>query len=1048
MNVTIAVPVRAVTLTLVLGPEQGATTLEALAVRAVAAGRRTVADLADLFTLPHRVMLDVVHGLWTKGYVSVDFSEGQLELTDTARDLIAQGSALTSAGNQQEQRKFVYEPITGSVFAYASSLSYLPSGAIEAPVRQGIGTDDLPRGELLRAVRSAIRYDRRSRGLRQNVLDVSFGNPLLSTDGSMRWLPVRGTVHSDFDTGRLSVEISDDSEWNQQARDRFRNEIAVLAEQDPPHPFVDRLRGAAEPSRPARTDLAYLSGRLTRLANAAATTSVNKLQLAHDELRAAALRLGERIDHLAGFRAAAEPVSVGEGVRWTRSDLIRSAHHQLVIAAPTIEYGPLREILPDLEDALERDVTVVLLWGTLVNTDLPHKVANALHDLKARYGDRMIFADRGARIRASLLVQDDEQACIGSRSLLTSDPGGCVLVRSAEGSAGPARCVEDLLMWARRSYPHWQTGRRIAFRPQDLGRSAGTEPAPAPVARGLPELPGEAARDSAAARIHWAADWRDTAVRLTGAVDSLHTGVPVVLVAEDVEYQSLIHEALHSDARRIAVTDDDADHEACGDALGRHLQARLEDGATVHLFHPVPAGPAASEAFEQLTDAVRRARTLRHGRAATRSVVCDRMAVVGSCSPLVRRSHRTDADMFSGHVGLQILSADFAARHTHELGIADWHGTRAEDAPTAPAGVVEDRAWADLEELLQAPDSWGELRGQAVRTLLSRSREERQWQRWANWLVEDAWRRHAFVEAHLLAPLTAGTGTVSPELSSVAVPVEHGPTGDALYYAVLSLPARREERAVGLAGAIAELLLWGGPAGADVFAELSADAGEVPLPAVWRELGERAVAYHGATGRALPLRRLASEAERTRRDEQLAQARHALAQRVEDFRPARQTFAFRGGYYLHDQLFAADGLMSRIQELADASGPGTAGTYAELGSALPSGPEILGYLDKIVADGHHPPVQWSNYSLMRYADRAAGIIDSAREVVALMGELATASDGGADTDGHHRQVTQLVRERWDELFQEAEALGPLYAQPALALLRRLRPLNRVAEGAT
>lgn len=312
MNVTIAVPVRAVTLTLVLGPEQGATTLEGLAARAVAAGRRTVADLADLFTLPRRVMLDVVHGLWTKGYVSVDFSEGRLELTDTARDLIAQGSALASAGVQQEQRKFVYEPITGSVFTYASSLSSPPAGAIEAPVRQGIGTDDLPRGELLRAVSSAIRYDRRNRGLRQNVLDVSFGNPLLSADGSMRWLSVRGAVHSDFDTGRLSVEISDDSEWNQQARDRFRNEIAFLSEQDPPHPFVARLRDVAEPSRPARTDLGYLGSRLTRLADAAAATPATKLKLAHEELQTAARRLGERIDYLAGFRAAAEPVAVGE----------------------------------------------------------------------------------------------------------------------------------------------------------------------------------------------------------------------------------------------------------------------------------------------------------------------------------------------------------------------------------------------------------------------------------------------------------------------------------------------------------------------------------------------------------------------------------------------------------------------------------------------------------------------------------------------------------------------------------------------------------------
>ncbi|MFD0409347.1 hypothetical protein [Kitasatospora sp. NPDC127116] len=1052
MNVTIAVPARAVTLTLVLGPEHGATTLEGLAARAVAAGRRTVGDLAELFTLPHRVMLDVVHGLWTKGYVSVDFSEGQLELTDTARDEIAQGSALTKAGTQHEQRKFVYEPITGSVFNFSSSVSSPPAGAIEVPVRQGTDTDDLPRGELLRAVRSMIRYDRRTRGLRQNILDVSFGNPLVNTDGAMRWLSVRGTVHQDFDTGRLSVEISED-EWNQQARDRFRDEIALLAEQDPPLPFIDRLRGKAEPSRPARTDLAYLGSRLTRLANAAAATAPTKLKLADEELRAAARKLGERIDYLTAFRAEAEPVSAGEGVRWTRSDLIQSARHQLVIAAPTIEYGPLKEILPDLDDALGRGVTVVLLWGTAVNAAFPDKVGNALHDLKTRYGDRMIFAKRSARIRASLMIQDDERACVGSRSLLTVDSGAGVLVQRPEGSAAPARCVVDLLIWARSFFPDWQTSRRIAFRPEDLGRTPDADPAPAPVpvARVLPELPDEAIQDSPAARIRWAADWRDTATRLTGAIRKLHTGVPVVLTVQDAEYQALIHQALHTEASRIAVTDDHAEHEVCGDALGHHLQAQLDNGATVHLFHPVPAGPAASEAFEQLTTAVRRTRTLRHGKAATRSVVCDLTVVVGSCSPLARRSHRSDPDVLSGHVGLHVRSGDFAAAHTRGLGIADWHGAPAEGAPAAPAEVTEvteDRAWSDLEELLQAQESGVErveLREQAVTTLLSRPREEPQWQRWANWLVEDAWHRHAFVEAHLLAPLTAGPGRVTAELSAVAVPIEHGPTGDPLFYAALDLPARSEERAVCLVGAIAELLLWGGPAGADVYAELSEKATGIPLPAAWRELGERAVAYHAATGGPLPLRQLASEAERTRLTEQAARAQRALAQRVEDFRPSRQAFAFRGGYYLHDQLFAANGLMTRIQEVAAAPRPYTAGTYAELESVLPPGPDILGHLNKIVADGHHPPVQWTNYNLMRYADRAAEIVDGAREVVALMKELASIRDGGTDVTGHHHAVALLIRERWDELFREAEALGPLYAQPALALLRRLHRPNLVEE---
>ncbi len=83
-DVELAIPCRLVTLSLLLGPEEGLTTLEDLVAKAVAAGRTTVEDHAELFALPRRIVLDVVHSLWRKGHVMVDFTSGTLELTDGA----------------------------------------------------------------------------------------------------------------------------------------------------------------------------------------------------------------------------------------------------------------------------------------------------------------------------------------------------------------------------------------------------------------------------------------------------------------------------------------------------------------------------------------------------------------------------------------------------------------------------------------------------------------------------------------------------------------------------------------------------------------------------------------------------------------------------------------------------------------------------------------------------------------------------------------------------------------------------------------------------
>ena len=117
--VQLALPCRMVTLKMRVGPEDGETTLENLVTKAIGTGLTKVQDLADLFVLPYRVVLDVVTSLWARGLVTIDLQSGDLELSDGGRDSIAVGAGSGTADESgvQESRSYLFEPITGSFFS-------------------------------------------------------------------------------------------------------------------------------------------------------------------------------------------------------------------------------------------------------------------------------------------------------------------------------------------------------------------------------------------------------------------------------------------------------------------------------------------------------------------------------------------------------------------------------------------------------------------------------------------------------------------------------------------------------------------------------------------------------------------------------------------------------------------------------------------------------------------------------------------------------------------------------------------------------------------
>jgi hypothetical protein len=197
--VELALPCRLLTLKVRVGPEAGVTTLEDLVARAVLAGKDTVTGQAKLFAIPERIVVDVVHSLWMKGHVVVDFDEGRLGLSDGAREILSSTESLADSAAELQPRKFLFEPVTGTFYDWRDGTPRPREGSLELPLRQGIDEGSLPKDELIRAVQAAIRRDRRN-GFRSNVLDVGFGSPVLREPTQLRWLHVHVEVREDHDS--------------------------------------------------------------------------------------------------------------------------------------------------------------------------------------------------------------------------------------------------------------------------------------------------------------------------------------------------------------------------------------------------------------------------------------------------------------------------------------------------------------------------------------------------------------------------------------------------------------------------------------------------------------------------------------------------------------------------------------------------------------------------------------------------------------------------------------------------------------------------------
>ncbi|MFD9034645.1 hypothetical protein ACFVZW_26445 [Streptomyces sp. NPDC059567] len=1062
----VAIPCRVITLRMELGAEEGASTLEELVLRAVAAGRTTVRELGELFSLPNRLMLDVVHGLWSRGFLAVDFTTNTLENTQAAQAILGEHEGERPVSSKVQARKFLFDPVTAAVLLHRKGMDRVPHGAIAMPLARGISETDIPQTELLRAVREAVRADRRQHGVRQRVLNVSFANPMLSPPEAVHWNTVEVVVNRDPATDLVTATpVQLPPGWGRRALQLFQSRVSELVRNRPDSRFVQQLQARETLEVVPPDSLRSLLVGLDRLAEGLETIDSDELPDRHQELRAKATRVMEQLAEARRGRCSVERVAPGAGVEWVVQDLIERATHQLVLALPRITYDALHPLLPSLELAAKRGVTLVFLWGGTPAAKLEGKVATALFDLQNRFAENVLLEQRSSSSSAAAVVCDDLYAYVGSRSPLSEDTGAGVLVKPAEGTDEPPGCVTDLLSWARRTYPYWETGQSIALLPADFGRRRGTELSAdtGSVWRdvSLPELADTWREDEVGSRTRWSAHWGRVLHELVDAVEGVYRGDPVVRAVWDGMYVDLVHHAVDGATERLAVTDDSAESEACSDALGGRLLRLRDRGVVIHLQHPpLKDGRRIAQTYAQLHRRLGAERTLRSTRARARAVLSDHETVIGSYRPLGNRSVNPAQGPAPTELGLHIMSTAFTTDFAGELGIPEWFGTTADggdaDArhdylpplPALSSVRVDADDWTVLDDRFADGASPDRLRGDSAALLFGSTGDEEQRRRWGRWLLHDAWQRHAFMEAYLLAPLLGDAESLPPPLAAVAVPLEHGPLGDQLFFSAMELvDAPREHRTVALVGAVAEMLLHGGDIGHEVCKALTAPGSTAvaDVPPGWLHLAREAASCFHVTKAPVPLQDINAWAEQQKRDADVRDGWTRVVTEVRDFERAEQHFKFQDGQRMHRAMFRPpEGLFVRVLAMADSRA--TAEFRAETAAELPADAlEARHHMDQLATELGVRKVEWSKH--LAYARRVADVMATARRLAALQAaaesERETTASGAAmlpTLAPEQRAFARILDSTWHTLLEEAEGLGEPARYPAKALLGALASL--------
>ena len=167
-----------------------------------------------------------------------------------------------------------------------------------------------------------------------------------------------------------------------------------------------------------------------------------------------------------------------------------------------------------------------------------------------------------------------------------------------------------------------------------------------------------------------------------------------------------------------------------------------------------------------------------------------------------------------------------------------------------------------------------------------------------------------------------------------------------------------------------------------------------------------------------------------------------LAERIDKLGQLRTRFTFESGLVIHDRLFSADGLLTRIS-LAARADPKSRRLPAD---TLPR--DVRQYLNDLVTDAGTPNVQWHKH--LHYLGDIVDIVRSAKTLAAT--QPPTGAAAMAITSQACRELATRASKAKDDLLADANGLlvdaegrPQPYGLPLRGLLDRLEPLIQWGE---
>lgn len=1051
--------------------------MELVLLDAVRAGLNDVGQLTGHLQLGRRLVHDLVYDLYRAGLLTADRSLNRIVVPPEVADRLDRGIPVPGAEYVREKRELMIDQITRRVLPAHGPLSP-PDPRLALPVGNSpVGLDSVPQSAVLRALDESLKADERQppgdrshqpvdSGRRRKVLSYRLPPPGLERPRTRRWIELKVEPHWDEHDQRLTMTVVDDRvpvELRESASERLTQ---LAAEAPGGRPFSE-LRSVAvgalsEPPSPA--------GALARLADRLETARglpAGKRRTWHNDMAADARQLEGLLRDRADREMRVRPVTSDEHERLV-GQLIAQATSQLVICSPRIHYQTLRRHLPALEDAVRRDVRLILLWGAADrdrDEEFDERTRNVLEDLQRLGGKtgaaQVVLPVTSARTHAKLVVADHTAALVTSAPPLSglgrrSDVG---LLLEQPGDDSPV--ITELLDWVRASVPSYEHSRLVRVRAADFRKAGGPAPEPVRVREELPEPPVEAPAEDPAVEASalelWISGWTEYLRQAQARLAARR--LPSVRLVTDATHRTLLRVALSRARRRLVIASDGLAAEIVDTGVVGALRARLEEGVEVTLVLPdadqVGDRRQYGEARQRLLDLLAsfpgRLRLLEGSNRAA-LLVWDDEAVVGSFNYLAFDG-RYGRHRLASELSVRISGAaavDAVARAVGAVGTPAAPETEPEAGPETTAAVppLGGTAHAAAQRLLHdyakqgsadprlvaqvlsaAEDPWHllDLLGRtsfkdlvavvAARCLADhRSRgQDGRAGHWQRWLIQHCWDTGQFVEAAVLRLGLPDPGFRPRARTAVlgAARAAHRPgtVAAVLEELVLEEGLLAGERVAAALGACSLLLLAG-----NASAHEALEVIQPQLDAPWREFADRVDLYWRAAYLPMPLELIRVSLDGARRDHERARLWKELEQRLAHARAI--TFASPVSTRTHHALFnTSSGAFAELDRIVAGRGDGELREWRE-------GPGSLTAEQLIQAAGRnasqHGTVMFGSH-LKRYLQRLNPVMAAVDDLLDAAGSAAAP---GVAPPGAEELGIWLAG-HWMELTDAAAALeGP------------------------